>query len=59
VRDLPATIANINEPMPSLTADQTTVQANAGDRITIGKQTWSHQDARTLLSACVPTPFSR
>jgi hypothetical protein len=49
VRDLPTTIASLNERLTSLTADETTAMAHARDRITIGKQTWSHQDAPNVL----------
>jgi hypothetical protein len=51
VRDLPATIASLNERLTSLTADETTAKVHARDRITIGKQTWSHQDAPNVLGS--------
>ena len=49
VRDLPATIASLNGRLPSLSADEKTATIHARDRITIGKQTWAHQDAPTVL----------
>jgi hypothetical protein len=49
VRDLPATIASLNERLASLTADEATATSPAADWITIGKQTWSHQDAPAVL----------
>ena len=51
VRDLPATISSLNERLSSLTADETTATTHARDRITIGKQTWSHKDAPAVLGS--------
>jgi hypothetical protein len=51
VRDLPATIASLNERLSSLTTDETTAKAHTRDRITIGKQTSSHQDAPNVLGS--------
>jgi N12 class adenine-specific DNA methylase len=49
VRDLPATIASLKESLSKLTADEMTATTHASDQITIGKQTWSHQDTPTVL----------
>jgi hypothetical protein len=49
VRDLPATIASLNESLSKLTADEMTTTTHVRDQITIGKQTWSHQDTPTVL----------
>jgi hypothetical protein len=49
VKDLPATIASLNESLSKLTADEMTATTHARDQITIGMQTWSHQDTPTVL----------
>jgi hypothetical protein len=50
VRDLPATIASINERLSSLTADESTATSHARDRITIGKQACADKDVSAVLS---------
>ena len=50
VRDLPGTIANLTERLSQLTADEATATAHAGDPITIGKRTWSRDDAPGALA---------
>jgi N12 class adenine-specific DNA methylase len=49
VRDLPTTIASLNERLSSLTADEQTATTHAHDRITIGRQSWSSKDAPAIL----------
>jgi hypothetical protein len=51
VRDLPATIVNLNERLSNLTADETTAKAHASDRISIGKQTYPDKDVFGLLGS--------
>jgi hypothetical protein len=49
VRDLPGTIANLSERLSKLMADGATATAHADDPITIGKHTWSREEAPALL----------
>jgi hypothetical protein len=49
VRDLPATIASLNQRLSNLTADETTAKAHARDRITIGKQSCVDKDGSGVL----------
>jgi hypothetical protein len=55
VRDLPATIASLSERLAHLTADEATAKAHAGDPITIGKQSWSREDASGILGGQLET----
>jgi N12 class adenine-specific DNA methylase len=50
VRDLPSTIASLSERLSSLTADEATATAHASDLVTIGKRTWSREDAPAVLA---------
>ena len=49
VRDLPGTIASLSERLSNVTADQATATAHAADPITLGKRTWSREDAPAIL----------
>lgn len=49
VKDLPATIASLNDRLKNLSADESTAKAHDRDRITIGKQTYADKDAPTVL----------
>src|SRR5438128_1788918 len=49
VRDLPGTIASLNERLTKLSTDEATAAAHAGEPIRIGKQAWSHDDAPGVL----------
>lgn len=50
VRDLPGTIARLNERLSKLNTDGATAMAHAGDPVTIGKQSWSRDDAPAALA---------
>ena len=50
VRDLPGTIAKLNERLSKLTTDEATATAHANDPVTIGKHAWSHKDAPTAMA---------
>jgi hypothetical protein len=50
VRDLPGTIASLNERLSKLTADEKTATAHAADPSTIGKRAWSREDAPAVLA---------
>ena len=50
VRDLPATIATLSERLAKLTADLATLEAHAGDPLTIRNRTASPEDAAELLT---------
>src|SRR5438876_3569869 len=50
VRDLPGTIAGLNERISKLSTDEATSTAHAGDPITLGKRPWSREDAPTILA---------
>src|SRR5438477_3332042 len=50
VRDLPGTIASLNERLSNFTADEATAAAHAGDPITIGKRPRSRDDAPGILA---------
>src|SRR5208337_2030888 len=49
VRDLPSTISDLSERLARLTADEATAAAHADDPITIGKRSWSREDAPGIL----------
>jgi hypothetical protein len=49
VKELPATIASLNERISNLTADETTAKAHSRDRITIGKQSCPDKDLSAVL----------
>jgi hypothetical protein len=51
VRDLPATIAKLNESLSKLTADEATAKAHTRDRITIGKQSCTDKEVTVILGA--------
>src|SRR5438477_7197528 len=55
VRDLPGTIAKLNDRLSQLTADDATATAHAADTITIGKRPWSREDAPTVLAGQLDT----
>ena len=50
VRDLPSTIASLSERLSSLTSDQATAVAHADDPITLGRPTYSREDAPAVLA---------
>jgi N12 class adenine-specific DNA methylase len=50
VRDLPGTIASINDRLSKLSADEATATAHAADPVTIGKHAWSREDVATALA---------
>jgi len=50
VRDLPGTIASLNERLSKLTTDEATATAHADDPVTIGKRAWSQKDAPTAMA---------
>src|SRR5262249_11382912 len=50
VRDLPSTIAQLNERLSKLTSDEGTATAHAVDPVTIGKRSWSQKDAPTAMA---------
>jgi hypothetical protein len=50
VRDLPGTVASLNERLSKLTADEATATAHAAGPITIDKRTWSREDAPAVLA---------
>jgi N12 class adenine-specific DNA methylase len=50
VRDLPGTIAKLNERLSKLTTDEATATAHANDPVTIGKRAWSQKDAPTAMA---------
>jgi N12 class adenine-specific DNA methylase len=55
VRELPATIASLDERLTKLTADEATAQAHAHDRITIGRQSCSSKDVAAALGNTLET----
>ncbi len=50
VRDLPRTIASLSGRLSNLTTDQATATAHETDTITLGKRTWSREDAPAILA---------
>jgi hypothetical protein len=50
VRDLPGTITSLNERLSKLTTDEATATAHTVDPITIGKRSWSREDAQSVLA---------
>jgi hypothetical protein len=50
VRDLPGTIASINERLSKLNADEATATTHATDPVTIGKRAWSREDVPAVLA---------
>jgi hypothetical protein len=50
VRDLPGTIASLSERLSKYTADEVTATKHAAEPITIGKRTWSREDAPAVLA---------
>jgi hypothetical protein len=50
VRDLPGTIVDLTERLSQLTTDEATANAHASDPITIGKRSWSRDDAPGALA---------
>jgi N12 class adenine-specific DNA methylase len=50
VRDLPGTIASLNERLSKLTADEATATARADEPIRIGSRTYSREDAPAILA---------
>ncbi|HLJ95434.1 MAG TPA: DEAD/DEAH box helicase family protein [Gemmataceae bacterium] len=50
VRDLPGTIASLGERLSKLSTDAATATAHAGDSVTIGKRSWSREDAPAVLA---------
>ncbi len=50
VRDLPSTIASLNERLSKLSTDETTATAHTNDPITIDKRSWSREDAPSVLA---------
>jgi N12 class adenine-specific DNA methylase len=49
VRDLPGTIGRLSERLTNLTTDQATATAHEADPITLGRHTWSREDAPAIL----------
>ena len=49
VRDLPGTIASLSERLSKLSSDEATAKAHAGDSITLGRRTFSREDAPAIL----------
>ena len=49
MRDLPGTIASLNERLSKLSTDEATATAHAGDPVAIGKRIWSREDAPAIL----------
>ncbi len=50
VRDLPGTIASLNQRLSKLTSDEATATAHAADPITIDKRSWAREDAPAVLA---------
>jgi hypothetical protein len=50
VRDLPGTITSLTERLTKLTTDEATATEHAADPITIGKHSWSREDAASVLA---------
>ena len=50
VRDLPGTIRSLSGRLSNLTADQATATAREAAPITLGKRTWSREDAPAILA---------
>jgi hypothetical protein len=50
VRDLPGTIAKLNERLSKLPSDEAAATAHAADPVTIGKRAWSPKDAPAALA---------
>src|SRR5204863_4242547 len=50
VRDLPSTIAKLNERLSKLTSDEATATAHASDPVTIAKRAWSQKDAPAAMA---------
>jgi N12 class adenine-specific DNA methylase len=50
VRDLPGTIQSHNQRLSILTADEAATTAHASDPITLGKRSWSREDAPAVLA---------
>src|SRR5277367_4007641 len=44
IRELPATIARLTKRVTDLTADSATIEAHAGDPITVGGRTYPRED---------------
>lgn len=51
VRDLPERIAKLSDRLSKLSADQATLTAHAGDRITIGGRAYARDEATAVLGA--------
>ena len=49
VRDLPSTIASLNERLSKLTTDEATITAHADDRIKVGNRPYSREDVQGAL----------
>jgi hypothetical protein len=55
VRDLPSTIASLNERLIKLSKDDETATSHAGGLITVGNHAWPHEDALKLLAGRLDT----
>jgi hypothetical protein len=55
VRDLPSTIASLNERLAKLSKDEATATSHAGGLITVGNHAWPRDDALALLSSRLDT----
>src|ERR1700674_351738 len=50
VRDLPGSIAKLNERLSKLSSDEATATAHAAGPITIAKRAWTQKDAPTAMA---------
>src|SRR5262245_35633378 len=50
VRDLPATVGDLTEPLANLSADEATATAHAAEPIRIGSRLYSRDDAPAILA---------
>lgn len=55
VRDLPSTIASLNERLTNLSKDEATATSHAGGLITVGNHAWPHEEALKLLAGRLDT----
>jgi N12 class adenine-specific DNA methylase len=55
VRDLPSTIASLNERLTKLSKDEETATSHAGGLITVGNHAWPRDDALALLGSRLDT----
>jgi N12 class adenine-specific DNA methylase len=55
VRDLPSTIASLNERLTKLSKDDETATSHAGGLITVGNHAWPRDDALALLGSRLDT----